>query len=111
KDVEYEVAIEVLPALGKLDLSGIELDRQKAEVPAKDVDDALERIAKSNREQKPVDPPRPAQKGDALKLDFVGLVDGVEFPGGKAEDYVLEIGSGSFIPGFEDQLVGAELGK
>jgi trigger factor len=111
KDVEFEVAIEVLPEIGKLDFSGIELERLKAEVPAKDVDDALDRIAKANREQKPVDPPRPAQKGDALKLDFVGSVDGVEFPGGKAEDYVLELGSGSFIPGFEDQLLGAEVGK
>jgi trigger factor len=111
KDVEFEVAVEVLPEIGKLDFSGIELERLKAEVPAKDVDDALERISKANREQKPVDPPRPAQKGDALKLDFVGSVGGVEFPGGKAEDYVLELGSGSFIPGFEDQLVGAEVGK
>jgi trigger factor len=111
KDVEFEVAVEVLPEIGKLDFSGIELERLKAEVPAKDIDDALERIAKANREQKPVDPPRPAQKGDAVKLDFVGSVDGVEFPGGKAEDYVLELGSGSFIPGFEDQLIGAEVDK
>jgi trigger factor len=111
KDVEFEVAVEVLPEIGKLDFSDIELERLKAEVPAKDIDDALERIAKANREQKPVDPPRPAQKGDAVKLDFVGSVDGVEFPGGKAEDYVLELGSGSFIPGFEDQLIGAEVDK
>lgn len=111
KDVEFEVAIEVLPEIGKLDFSGIEVERLKAEVPAKDVDEAIERIAKANREQKPVDPPRPAQKGDAVKLDFVGSVDGVEFPGGTAQDYSLEIGSGSFIPGFEDQLIGAEAGK
>ena len=111
KDVEFEVAVEVLPEIGKLDFSSIELERLKAEVPTKDVDDALDRIAKANREQKPVDPPRPAQEGDALKLDFVGSVDGVEFPGGKAEDYVLELGSGSFIPGFEDQLIGAEVDK
>ena len=111
KDVEFEVAIEVLPEIGKLDFSGIELERLKADVPAKDVDEALSRIAKANREQKAVDPARPAQKGDAVKIDFVGSVDGTEFPGGTAQDYVLEIGSGSFIPGFEDQLVGAEAGK
>jgi len=111
KDVEFEVALEVLPEIGQLDFSGLELERLKAAVPDKSIDEALERIAKANREQKPVDPPRPAQKGDALKIDFVGSVDGVEFPGGKAEDYVLELGSGSFIPGFEDQLVGAEVGK
>ncbi len=111
KDVEFEVVVEVLPEIGQLDFSGVELERLKAEVPEKDIDEALERIAKANREQKPVDPPRAAQKGDAIKLDFVGSVDGVEFPGGAAQDYVLEIGSGSFIPGFEDQLVGAEIGK
>ena len=111
KDVEFEVAIEVLPEIGKLDFSGIELERLKAAVPDKDVDDALERIAKANRDQKPVDPPRPAQKGDAIKLDFVGSVDGTEFPGGAATDYTLELGSGSFIPGFEDQLIRAEVGK
>jgi trigger factor len=111
KDVEFEVAIEVLPEIGKLDFSDVELERLKAAVPDKDVDEAIERIAKANREQKPVDPPRPAQKGDAIKIDFVGSVDGTEFPGGAAQDYVLELGSGSFIPGFEDQLVGAEVGK
>jgi trigger factor len=111
KDVEFEVAIEVLPEIGKLDFSDIALERLKAQVPDKDVDEALDRIAKANREQKPVDQPRPAQKGDALKLDFAGSVDGVEFPGGKAEDYTLEIGSGQFIPGFEDQLIGSEIGK
>ncbi len=111
KDVEFEVAIEVLPEIGKLDFSGVELERLKATVPDKDVDEALDRIAKANREQKPVDPPRAAQKGDAVKLDFVGSVDGVEFPGGTAADYTVELGSNSFIPGFEDQLVGAEVGK
>jgi trigger factor len=111
KDVEFEVAIEVLPEIGKLDFSDIELKRLKAVVPDKDVDEAIERIAKANREQKPVDPPRPAQKGDAIKLDFVGSVDGTEFPGGAAQDYTLELGSASFIPGFEEQLIGADLGK
>ena len=111
KDVEFEVVIEVLPEIGKLDFSGVELERLKAVVPEKDVEEAIGRIAKANREQKPVDPPRPAQKGDAIKLDFVGSVDGTEFPGGAAQDYTLELGSGSFIPGFEDQLLGAEVGK
>lgn len=111
KDVEFEVALEVLPEIGKLDFSEIELERLKAVVPDTDVDAAVERIAKANREQKPVDPPRPAQKGDAIKIDFVGSVDGKEFPGGAAQDYTLELGSASFIPGFEDQLIGAEVGK
>ena len=95
----------MLPEIGQLDFSGIELERLKAAVPDKDVDEAMERIAKANREQKPVDPPRPAQKGDALKLDFVGSVDGVAVRGRHgARTMSLELGSGSFIPGFEDQL-------
>ena len=110
KDVEFEVVVEVLPEIGKLDFSEVELERLKAVVPEKDVDETIDRIAKANREQKPVDPPRPAQAGDAIKIDFVGSVDGKEFPGGTAQDYTLELGSGSFIPGFEDQLVGAEVG-
>ena len=109
KDVEFEVAIEVLPEIGRLDFSEIELERLKAVVPESAIEEAMQRIAKANREQKPVDPPRPAQKGDSIRIDFVGSVDGAEFPGGAAQDYVLELGSGSFIPGFEDQLVGAEL--
>src|SRR5262245_48808906 len=68
KDVEFEVAVELLPEIGKLDFSEIELERLKAVVPEKDVEDAIDRIAKANREQKPVDPPRPAQKGDAVKI-------------------------------------------
>lgn len=111
KDVEFEVAIEVLPEIGKLDFSEVSLERLKAVVPDSAVEEAVSRIAKANREQKPVDPPRPARSGDALKIDFVGSVGGVDFPGGAAQDYTLELGSGSFIPGFEDQLVGAEVGK
>ena len=111
QDVEFEIAVEVLPEIGKLDFSEIELERLKAAVPETAVDEAVERIAKTRREQKPVDPPRPAQKGDVLKIDFVGSVDGKEFAGGSAQDYALELGSGSFIPGFEDQLVGVEVGQ
>src|SRR4029450_3606548 len=73
KDVEFEVAIEVLPEIGKLDFSEIELERLKATVPDKDVEDTIGRIAKANREQKPVDPPRPAQKGEGIRMDFVGV--------------------------------------
>ncbi|WP_421998442.1 trigger factor [Reyranella sp.] len=111
KDVEFEVAVEVMPEIGKLDFSELKLERLKATVPDKDVDEAIDRIAKANREQQPVDPPRPARKDDAIRLDFVGSVDGTEFPGGAAQDYTLELGSGAFIPGFEDQLIGAEVGQ
>ncbi|HYM18370.1 MAG TPA: trigger factor, partial [Micropepsaceae bacterium] len=64
---------------------------------------------KQQRKNEPVD--RPAEKGDLVVLDFVGSVDGKEFPGGSAKGHKLELGSGSFIPGFEDQLIGAKAGE
>lgn len=111
KDLEFQVALEVLPEIGKVDFAAIELERLKAGVEDVAVEDGLKRIAQANREFKPVDPARPARKGDKIKLDFVGEVGGTPFPGGAAQGYEIELGSGSLIPGFEDQLEGAEAGK
>ena len=71
-----------------------------------DVEQALGRIAESRKVNEPVKKARKSKKGDILEIDFVGRVDGEEFAGGKAEAYDLELGSGSFIPGFEEQLIG-----
>jgi trigger factor len=106
KDLEYKLAIEVLPEIGPISLDGIALERWKADIPDAEIDQTLERIAKQQRKTTPVD--RAAEKGDFVRIDFKGSVDGVAFPGGSAENYLLELGSGSFIPGFEDQLVGAK---
>jgi trigger factor len=111
KDLEFEVRVEVLPEIAKIDFPSIELERLKVAVDDQAVNDALGRIAQANREQKPVDPPRAAEKGDILKVDFVGTMDGKEFPGGSVTDYSVEIGSGGLIPGFEDQLVGLNVGE
>jgi trigger factor len=108
KDLEYKLAVEVLPEIGPVSLDGIALERWKAEVPDSEIDQALERIAKQQRKTAPVD--RAADKGDFVRIDFKGTVDGVVFPGGSADNYLLELGSGGFIPGFEDQLVGAKAG-
>jgi trigger factor len=108
KDLEYKLAIEVLPEIGPISLDGIALERWKADIPDAEIDQTLERIAKQQRKTTPVD--RAAEKGDFVRIDFKGSVDGVAFPGGSAENYLLELGSGSFIPGFEDQLVGAKAG-
>ena len=77
-----------------------------AEVPAEEVEKALNYIAQSRRETVKVEEDRAAANGDTVVIDFVGSVDGVEFQGGKGNNYPLELGSNSFIPGFEDQLVG-----
>jgi len=109
KDLEYKMAVEVLPEVKPMNFAELKLERLQPQVPDADIDQALERIAKQQRKQEPV--ARPAETGDALSIDFVGTIDGVAFAGGSAKGYRLELGSGSFIPGFEDQLIGAAAGE
>jgi trigger factor len=108
-DLQYKLAVEVLPQIELGNLNELKLDRLKPDVPEQEIDSALERIAKQQRKAEPVD--RAAEKGDIVTMDFVGSVGGVEFPGGKADNYSLELGSGSFIPGFEDQVIGVKAGE
>jgi trigger factor len=105
-DLEYKLAVEVMPEIKPVDFAEIELERLRPEVPEEEVDKALVRIAEPHRKGEKVE--RPAEKGDVVVMDFVGSVDGTEFPGGSATDHRLELGSGRFIPGFEDQLVGVK---
>jgi len=108
-DLEYKVAIEVLPEIQPMDFQEISIERLRPEVPESDIQAALDRIAKQQRKAEPVE--RGSAQGDALVIDFKGTIDGKEFPGGSAEGYWLELGSNSFIPGFEDQLTGAKAGE
>jgi trigger factor len=110
-DLEFTMSLEIAPEFEPVDLKTIELERLVAEPKEEEVEASLKRVAEANRTIEKVEESRAAVKGDHLQIDFVGSIDGVEFPGGKAEDYVLELGSGSFIPGFEDQLVGAKAGE
>ncbi len=109
KDLQYKLAVEVLPQIELTNFADLKLERLKPEVPDEEIDRALERIAQQQRKSEIVD--RAAAKGDIVVMDFVGSVDGVEFPGGSAKDYALELGTGSFVPGFEDQLVGIKAGE
>lgn len=109
KDLEFDMEVEILPEIKLGDFSKISLDKFTAEVPAEEVDKAVKYLAETRKESVKVDGKK-AAKGDVVMIDFVGSVDGVEFNGGKGNDYPLELGSGSFIPGFEDQLIGAEAG-
>lgn len=111
KDIEFELSVELMPEIKVGDLSSIKLEKLMAEVPAEEVEKALKYIAQSRRETVKVEEDRAAVKGDTVVIDFVGSVDGVEFQGGKGNDYPLELGSGSFIPGFEDQLIGKKTGE
>ena len=92
--------------LGKY--KGVEVDKIDVTVSDEEVEAEIDRERENNARIIDVDD-RPVQDGDQIKLDFDGSIDGVPFEGGKAEDYPLTIGSGSFIPGFEEQLIGAEI--
>ena len=105
------MAVELIPDIKVMDFKGITLDRLAVDVPDSEVEQAIERAAQRYRKTQPVTEPRRAQKDDVAVIDFVGRVDGNEFAGGSASDYHLQIGSGSFIPGFEEQLIGATPGQ
>jgi len=111
KDAELSVALEVLPAIALPTLDGLKLEKLVVPVTDAQVDEAVERIA--SQQKRFVDAPegKKAEDGDQLIIDFLGKLDGVEFEGGKAEGQALELGAGRFIPGFEEQLVGAVQGE
>lgn len=110
KDLEYTLQVELMPEFEPADFSSVKLERLTVKVADKEVDDALARIADQNRRTEPVAKPRKAKTGDTVVIDFVGRSGGEEFPGGAGKDFHLELGSGRFIPGFEDQLIGAKPG-
>jgi trigger factor len=109
-DLEFTVQVEVLPEVEVQDLSSLKLERPVAEVTDEVVDEALERIASRRETTEPAAKTHKAKSGDVVNIDFEGSVDGVPFDGGKAEKYDLKLGSNSFIPGFEDQLIGVKQG-
>lgn len=111
KDLEYTMAIELLPEIEPMDFSTLELERLEVEVPDEEVLKLLERLAGSRKQTRPVEKPRKAKKGDVLVIDFRGTVDGEEFPGMSGEDHHLELGANQFIEGFEDQLIGVDVGE
>src|SRR5665213_1755249 len=108
KDLEYTLAVEALPEIEPMDFTQIELERWKPEIPESEIEEALKRLADRQRKDEIVE--REAATGDLLVIDFKGEVDDKEFPGGSAAAYRLELGSNSFIPGFEDQLIGVKAG-
>ncbi|MDR6954417.1 trigger factor [Ancylobacter sp. 3268] len=103
-DLSYTVGIEVLPKIELGDFKSIAIEKPVLAVTDAEVDEAVSRIAEANRPF--TDKDGAAEKGDRVTISFVGSIDGEKFDGGSAEDVPLVIGSGSFIPGFEDQLVG-----
>ena len=110
KDAELNVSLEILPEVATPDIAGLKLEKLTVPVSDAQVDEAIMNIADQQKSYKDAPKTKKAADGDQLIIDFTGSVDGVEFEGGKAEGAALVIGSGQFIPGFEEQLTGVKTG-
>jgi len=110
-DVHVEMSYEKLPEIPEVDLASLTLERLVVKADDAAVDEALASLAKTAQDFKDRKKGTKAKDGDQVVIDFVGKVDGEAFEGGSAEDYPLVLGSGSFIPGFEEQLVGVKAGE
>jgi trigger factor len=110
-DLAYEIAVDVMPDFEPVDVSTLSLKRPVYEPTKTEVDEAVAELAKQNRTyESKTGKTVKAKDGDMVVIDFLGKLDGVAFAGGAAEDAELVLGSGQFIPGFEEQLVGAKVG-
>jgi trigger factor len=107
-DLAFTVALEVLPSFDLVDVSDVTVKKPVVEVTDQEIDESLERMAKQNRSFAAKQ--GQAENGDRVVVDFIGRIDGAEFEGGKGEDVRVELGSNTFIPGFEEQLVGLQAG-
>jgi trigger factor len=110
KDAEVHVRLEALPEVTLPDIEGLTLERLVVEPDDKAVDEAIERLLKTNKGWKDAPKKHAASEGDLVVIDFKGSIDGEAFEGGSGEDMSVELGSGRLIPGFEEQLIGAKAG-
>jgi trigger factor len=110
-DLAYTLALEVLPKIELADFKGIKLERLVAEVADAEVDEALDKIAQQNRPYAAKAEGAKVEPGDRVIIGFTGKIDGEPFEGGNGEDVGVNVGSGTFIPGFEDQLIGMGAGE
>lgn len=110
-DLEYTIQLEVMPEFEPVDFAAISLKKVVADVDDSQIDDRVKSIAEQFKEFTAAAEGQEAQNGDTVVIDFKGSVDGEEFEGGEAEEHSLELGSNSFIPGFEEQLIGAKKGE
>lgn len=111
KDLEVEVKMEVLPVMGDINLENLSFEHYVVDVPAELVSNAIEKIAKKSRKTHPIKDLRKTKNKDVVVIDFDGFIDDAPIAGGAGKDHPLELGSDSFIPGFEEQLIGLEKGS
>ena len=108
-DLDYSIALEIMPEFEPTDISTISIERMVAEIPEEEIQESLQKLADNNKAYEAKE--GKAENGDAVVIDFVGSIDGEKFDGGAAEGHTLVLGSGRFIPGFEEQLVGVSAGE
>jgi trigger factor len=108
-DLEYKMSLELLPEIPETSFSDLAIERLVVEIPEEEVDRAVERLAEQQRQSEPV--ARAAGPGDIVVIDVEGRIDDREIPGAAGKDRHVVLGSGSLIPGFEDQLLGARAGE
>jgi trigger factor len=109
-DLVYTMGVEIMPEIEPVDFSTLDLKVYKPAIAQEEVDNAIEELAKNQRPSQKIEEDRETRTGDVVLMDFEGSVDGVPFEGGQASDFNLELGSGRFIPGFEEQLIGHKAG-
>ncbi|OYU86290.1 MAG: trigger factor [Bradyrhizobiaceae bacterium PARB1] len=110
-DLKYTVAVEVVPPIELADFKSFEVEKPVADVSDADVDESIKRVADANRSFTEKAEGLKAESGDRVVVAFKGTIDGVAFEGGTGEEIPVQIGSNTFIPGFEDQLIGIAKGE
>lgn len=111
EDLVAKLRVEVMPAITIPDLSAIKVERPMLAADEEAAQNMLVRLADQNRPTVKIDTKRKSKSGDVLLIDYIGRVDGDAFEGGTATDHMLELGSNSFIPGFEEGLIGVQAGE
>ena len=109
-DLEYNMALEIMPEIPDLDLAKLSLERLYTEPDDAKITEGLEELVKVHKRFKPAGTSHKAEMGDQVLFDYVGKIDGVAFDGGTGKNEEIELGSGRFIPGYEEQMVGATAG-
>ncbi len=109
-DLSFKIALEVMPSFDLVDLSDVSLTKQVVTPSDEEITETIERMAAANRPFHDRMEGQYAETGDRVVINFTGRIDGTPFEGGTGEDINLDLGSGTFIPGFEDQLLGARVG-
>ena len=109
-DLSFKMELEIMPTAPKIAIEKLKLSKQTFEISDKEIKEALNRVAESNRTLTAKAKTAKAKEGDTVKIDFKGFLGDEPFAGGEGKDFNLELGGGQFIPGFEEQLIGAKAG-